>query len=89
MELKNFFNKFPEFILAHLRLAFVIISILLIFLAGISFYYYGYLVVNTVPDVDIEKISIGEDLYKKVLNDINVRAVYKLPAKEYKNPFVR
>lgn len=84
---KNFFAKLSVFLSAHSVGLFLLLLVFLFAAVGLIAYYYAYLAISAAPEAEVEKVTIGKELYRKIADDLNAREQYQLPEKEYKNPF--
>lgn len=84
---KKFFVQLSVFLSAHSTGLFLLLFVFLSAALGLIAYYYAYLAINVMPEAEVEKVTLGKELYQRVVDDLNAREQYQLPEKEYKNPF--
>jgi hypothetical protein len=86
---KKHFINLSESVAKKSFISFMILFLLFIFIAGIIFYSYGYLIVKKEVDIHVKQIQINDKSYNQFLGHyVERKTKFNLSeTKHYSNPF--
>jgi len=83
------FNSFFWLLAERAFLSFIILSFVIVFLAGMVFYFYAYLPIISEPKAEIRTISVNEKDYKQFILNYSQRKekFYRIEIESPGDPF--
>jgi len=88
-KIKKKIYRFCEILAQRTFVSFLVLFFIILFISGIIFYIYGYLIVNQEVEIQTKQIQINDELYNQFLEYyIQRKDVFNsTDIKEYDNPF--
>ena len=86
---KTAINSFFWFLAERAFLSFIILCIMVFFAAGTVFYFYAYLPQKSESKIEIEELSIDEEIYQQFISNYSQRkeTIYTIGLEDLRDPF--
>jgi len=87
--IKKTINSFFWFLAERAFLSFIILCLIVFFAAGMVFYFYAYFPQKSESKIEIEELSIDEEIYQQFISNYSQRKekLYTIEFDDFRDPF--